>query len=282
MAGKIINELRKHYILRDNDLLLTRVLCAPSKMPRVALLSGAPGTGKTYYAECLAKALGARYIFYQLHAWVTTEELIRTPNIASFAAKANGNEPTWIKGVLWNVVEATQQGKVVLCLDEIDKAYERTEYALLEFLDTARFTLPSGEIMQAVASNLYVIITTNETRELHEATLRRCYRHKMEFLPPTKEAALVVRLSGASTEIAQALVNYATLIRNGKLSSPSTKEIVQCASELRWCTSERDVYYLLRARVHKGENVNPDSVESVARRLFELQRQSQNKKGGER
>ena len=271
MAGKVITELRKHYVVRQNDVLLTRILASPATTPRVALLSGPPGTGKTFYAECLAKAMDAKFIMYQLHAWTSAEELIRTPNVASFATNSNGTEPAWLNGVLWNTVEATQNGKVVLCLDEIDKAYERTEYALLEFLDTARFSLPSGEVMQANAQNLVVIITTNDTRELHEATLRRCYRHKMTFLPEQAETNLVVRQSGVSPAIALAAVQEANAIRKTGLSSTSTKEIVQFCDELRWCITPSDIETLAMARLYKGV-VDKTAVSSFAQRVYDTRK----------
>lgn len=271
MAGKVITELRKHYVVRQNDVLLTRILASPAATPRVALLSGPPGTGKTFYAECLAEAMDARFIMYQLHAWTSAEELIRTPNVASFATNSNGAEPAWLNGVLWNTVVASQNSRVVLCLDEIDKAYERTEYALLEFLDRARFSLPSGEVMQANPQNLVVIITTNDTRELHEATLRRCYRHRMTFLPESAETNLVVRQSGVSPALALVAVQEANAIRKTGLSSTSTKEIVQFCDELRLCITVSDVETLAKARLYKGvvDNLTPYSF---AQRVYDARK----------
>lgn len=276
--------MAKHYVMRDSDKFLLRVLLNQHNTDvRAALLSGPPGTGKTYFGECLGYALGGKFdgvngkrpsnvTLYQMHSWTTNEDMHRSPNIAAFAARTSAtlaDEPAWIKGALWCAAESSIMQPSVLILDEVDKCMERSEHLLLEFLESGQFTLPNGTVIAANTDNLVVLLTTNETRELHEATLRRVYRHKMEFLPPAVETKLLAATTESDSELCRKVVELANKIRGGGLSSPSTKELRYLLNDMKLATNAREVRLALNGRLLKQNDIADSEVNLHAVQLFD-------------
>lgn len=271
--------MSKRYVLRPADALMMRILLNPlSTDVRAALISGAPGVGKTFFAECLAYAIGGvvdgtngeypnNFIMHALHAWSGSEDFFRSPNIAAFS-NGSTDEPPWLKGALWVAADKSRIAPTVLCLDEVDKSMERSEHVLLDFLNSGSFTLPNGMVVSANKRNLIVFLTTNDTRELHEATLRRVYRYTMDFLPPDKEAALLHKTTGAPLSACHAAVTTANEIRKRALSSPSLKELRYLLNDMRVARSTMEAEFIIRGRLVKQNDLTSAEISKAASAIY--------------
>ena len=153
---------------------------------------------------------------------------------------------------------ASQQGPVVVIIDEMDKAPERAETLLLDFLQTGRVHGPNGEVWQGVLKNLYIFITTNGLRPLMEPTLRRGFRLKMEFLPTNVEADILRKGTGAPTGAIRAVVRMANVIRTKGVTSVSLQEMRHLLEDMTVAKSTADVAVLLRGWLIK------DAADSAA------------------
>jgi MoxR-like ATPase len=257
-----------HYT-EQTDLLrrVLRLRASSGEMP-VALLTGAPGTGKTSFAYALAEEEGAKVVYFLAHHWVSEEDLFVKLDPARVAAIAGGvpgmkMRQAYRPGALLRAVLAARRGKVVLVLDEWDKAPARADALLLDFLQSGCVRGPFGETWRAEAGNIITIITSNGARELAEPLLRRCYRHQMEFLPPRIEADLIRKATGASPLMCRAIVSAMTQIREHGTSSPSLSEGIALAHDLKIAATAADVKMLIVGRLCKSPD-DAAAVESVA------------------
>jgi len=217
------------------------------------ILEGAPGTGKTAFSSYVSQHLSAAYVYYQAHSWTTDEELLRGLNIPKIVIGATEETEVTSPGVLWQVLELSKRGRVVLCLDELDKAPEKSEVLLLDFLQNFRIKTHDGQEVIGIKDNIIVFITSNNVRPLMEATYRRGFRIKMEFLPPNVEADIIRKKSGQPKGVIRFIVRMMNAIRQNGCTSPSLQEGINLALSLKAAKSVNDVGLLINGWLVKEE-----------------------------
>jgi hypothetical protein len=233
------------YRLRKADELLIEVL--DSGNSNVALLLGKPGTGKTFFTDCYAKRIGAEYMYSLCHDGTNAEDLFYSVNVGKAVLReGTSSEDIYQAGLLLRAVRASQKRKVVLCVDEIDKASKRTENLFLDFAETYRVPfLGTQEV--GVKENITIFFTSNGYRPHSEAFLRRCYRHHFDFLPRDVEISLI------GGTYAEKIVDALAAIRKDGASSPSIKEGMLFAHNLQFAKTKTDIELLFFAHLCKEE-----------------------------
>jgi MoxR-like ATPase len=195
--------------LPDRGLATSVFLALALEQP--LLLEGEAGVGKTEVARALASALGARLIRLQCHEgidqhhavydWDYQRQLlaIRATEAGGKARDLHGPE-FLVRRPLLDALEA--EDRVVLLLDEVDRADDEFEAFLLEFLADFAVTIPELGGTVTARRRPLTVLTSNRTRELHDALKRRCLYHWIDYPAPEREAAIVrARLPGVSEAI---------------------------------------------------------------------------------
>ena len=214
--------------LPDRGLATAVFLAATLEQP--LLLEGEAGVGKTEVARALAEAQGARLIRLQCHEGIDLHHAVydwdyQRQLLAIRAAEA-GAPPRELFGPEFllrrPLLEALEHdgGPAVLLIDEIDRADDEFEAFLLEFLADFAITIP--ELGTIVASTRpLVVLTSNRTRELHDALKRRCLYHWIAFPDAARERAIIdAKVPGLAEDAAQALVAAVTGVRALRLIKP--------------------------------------------------------------
>lgn len=229
-----------------------------SEHEHVLLLSGEPGTGKTSFAYWLAEQVGAGVATYLCHAWSGDEDLFAGVDLP---ALVKGDAQNVIRpGVLRAVAEASLTERVVLLIDELDKAPARFEALLLGFLERWEYPLAPGYVGRANPDNIWVVITHNGMREITHPLQRRCFRYKMPFLPPQVEVSL---LGGG--KLATGLVNMANVMRSKpEMSSPSLSELKRAVKILPLVAGDKNA---VRAILFGCMAKCPEDEEFIAGRV---------------
>ncbi|MEV0088829.1 AAA family ATPase [Saccharopolyspora sp. NPDC003752] len=206
------------------------------RMRRPLLCEGEPGTGKTALAQALAAALGVDLIRLQCHEgidaaqalydWDFPRQLLhlRTLEAASGgeldadAAESSLYTPRFL--LARPLLRALQESPCVLLVDEIDRADDEFEAFLLEVLSEYAVTIPEFGVVRAQQPPI-VILTSNRTREVHDALKRRCLYHWLEHPGLEREVAILRRrLPGLDARLAEQVAAAVQRMRQMELLKP--------------------------------------------------------------
>lgn len=237
------------YHLTDNTRFLLQCLVAQKNGVKCVLLEGAPGTGKTSLGEHFADTSNAKVVYYQCHHWTTDEELHYGIDIGGVITQ--DAERVYKPGVLLDAARLSVDKPVVLIIDEIDKAPERAEVLLLDFLQNGRIKLADKTFVTANLNNMTVFITSNQVRPLLEATKRRCMRFEMGFLPENVERDLLRKKTGANTNLIRLVVQMANVVRQEGETATSLQEMAQFLECAKLVTNVTQMRMLVSAWLTK-------------------------------
>jgi len=226
--------------LADRGLATSVYLAAALEQP--LLLEGEAGVGKTEVARALASAGAARLIRLQCHEgidlhhavydWDYQRQLlaIRAAEAGAPARELFGRE-FLLRRPLLEALE--EEGPAVLLVDEVDRADDEFEAFLLEFLADFAITIPELGTVTARRRPL-VVLTSNRTRELHDALKRRCLYHWIDYPSPEREAEIVrARLPGVPEAIAARVCSAVAALRHEELYKlPGVGETITWARAL--------------------------------------------------
>jgi MoxR-like ATPase len=241
-------------LLRKADYLAERslatVLFLSLRLGRPLFLEGEAGVGKTEVAKVLAKTLGRRLIRLQCYEGLDVASAVYEWNYAGQMmairlAEATGERdkesiehdvfsPRYlIRRPLLQALEPSPDGPAVLLIDEIDRADEAFEAFLLEVLSDFQVTVPEIGAIKAQTPPI-VVITSNRTREIHDALKRRCLYHWIGYPDAAREVEIVrAKAPGAPKRLTEELVAFVQALRKQDLfKSPGVAETLDWASAL--------------------------------------------------
>ena len=241
-------------LFRERDYVCDRSLATAVflglRLGRPLLLEGEAGVGKTELAKVLAATLGTKLIRLQcyegldvnaaVYEWNYQRQMleIRLLEARGEASTANAHDifgPEFlIRRPLLQALEAGADGEPpVLLIDEIDRADEEFEAYLLEILSDFQVTVPEIGTIKADRPPR-VILTSNRTREVHDALKRRCLYHWIDYPSAQKEFEIVIaRVPEAPQQLAREVVAFVHRLREADLTKvPGIAETLDWAAAL--------------------------------------------------
>ncbi|APH72379.1 AAA family ATPase [Aquibium oceanicum] len=232
------------------DRALATVLFLSLRMKRPLFLEGEAGVGKTEIAKVLASALGRRLIRLQCYEGLDVSSAVYEWNYAAqmieirmdeaagqtdrdLMEKNVFSEKYLIRRPILDALSGTGGRAPVLLIDELDRTDEAFEAFLLEILSDYQVTVPEIGTIKAEEPPI-VVITTNRTREIHDALKRRCLYHWVDYPDAARELEIVHRkVPGANRKLSAELVRFIQKLRELDLfKSPGVAETIDWASAL--------------------------------------------------
>jgi MoxR-like ATPase len=212
------------------DRGLATALYLALSLEKPVLLEGEAGVGKTEAAKAMAAALDAPLIRLQCYEGLDIAHAVYEWNYARQllhirAAQAGTVDESELFGpeflIRRPVLEALEsQRRALLLIDEIDRADEEFEAFLLEVLSDFQVTIPELGTIHA-RTKPYVVLTSNRTRELHDALKRRCLYHWIEHPSLAREIEIVeLRVPGVPDRLAEQAARFAAELRSLDLQKP--------------------------------------------------------------
>jgi MoxR-like ATPase len=231
-VGELTDLLRGGGYLADRGL--STALFVALSLGRPILLEGEVGVGKTEVAKVLAAVFGRRLIRLQCYEGIDTNQALyewdyarQMLQIRALSERQLDDEDAVDK--LFGpkfllerpLLEAVRAGdRAVLLIDEIDRADDEFEAFLLELLSDFQITIPEVGTIAAATPPL-VVLTSNRTRELHDALKRRCLYHWVGYPSPEREVEIVlVRTPGVAEALARKIVAAVNRLRELDLAKP--------------------------------------------------------------
>jgi MoxR-like ATPase len=233
------------------DRALATVAFLALRLGRPLFLEGEAGVGKTEIAKVLAAGLRRRLIRLQCYEGLDTAAAVYEWNysrqmVEIRLAEAAGiedrerlahdiyTEPFLIRRPLLQALEPDAAGAPVLLIDEIDRTDEAFEAFLLEILSDFQVTIPELGTIKAAEPPI-VVITSNRTREIHDALKRRCLYHWVGYPDAERELAIVMaRRPEAPEALAREVVGFVQALRDKDLfKSPGVAETLDWVSALQ-------------------------------------------------
>jgi MoxR-like ATPase len=218
--------------LVDEGLATSMFLCA--RLPQPLLLEGEAGVGKTAAATSLAAALDTPLIRLQcyegidvaeaLYEWNYPRQLLRI-RLADAEGAALREEDLFgpdllVRRPLMRALEHPGPRPAVLLIDEIDRADDDFEAFLLELLADASVTIPEIGTIAATHPPI-IVLTSNRTRDLHDAVKRRCLYQWIDYPDPRREVEIVRRrVRGSSESLAVQVADAVARMRDSEVQKP--------------------------------------------------------------
>jgi MoxR-like ATPase len=224
--------LRQGNYIADRSLATAVFLAL--KLKRPLFLEGEAGVGKTEIAKVLAATLGRTLVRLQcyegldvasaVYEWDYPRQMleIRLAEAAHIDSKERisagiFSERFLIKRPLLQALESEARGPKVLLIDELDRTDEPFEAFLLELLSDFQVTIPELGVIKAAEPPL-VVITSNRTREIHDALKRRCFYYWVDYPSAERELEILrARLPAASLDLSREVVGFVQKLRGHDL-----------------------------------------------------------------
>jgi len=228
------------------DPALATSLFLSVKMGRPLFLEGAPGVGKTELARAVSKVYGTELIRLQCYEGLDLNQAVYEWNyprqLLALQARPT-NERTLddifsaeflLRRPLLRAIDAAHLKAPVLLIDELDRADEEFESFLLELLSEFQITIPELGTVRAVHRPI-VLLTSNRTREVHDALKRRCIYHFIDYPSFDKELSILQRkVPGLSARVQNQVVSFVQRLRAVDLNKvPGIAETIDWAEALQ-------------------------------------------------
>ncbi|MBM3525099.1 MAG: MoxR family ATPase [Alphaproteobacteria bacterium] len=240
-------------LLRDGGYVADRSLATAVtlalKLDRPLFLEGEAGVGKTEIAKVLAQTLGRRLIRLQcyegldiaaaVYEWNYARQMIEIRMAEANAASRTSIEEEifsdrfLIRRPLLQALSPDPAGPPVLLIDELDRADEPFEAFLLETLSDWQVTIPEFGTVKAPAPPI-TVVTSNRTREIHDALKRRCYYYWVDYPDMLRELAILkVKAPEAPQRLSREVVGFVQKLRGEELFKlPGVAETIDWAKAL--------------------------------------------------